>query len=67
MNEQEREIATKIWPQHMRDQIIGLGFLDTEQHEFLYQTKVHDAITWLGDRYLLARPINARRQKATTV
>lgn len=61
MNEQERAIATKVWPEKMRDDQIGLRFFNADQHEFAYQSKVEAAKVWLGDRYLLAHPIIKRR------
>jgi hypothetical protein len=46
MNEQDRKIAEKIWPQHMRT-----------LHAKIEAKRVH-ARRQLGDRWLLAKPVN---------
>lgn len=58
MNDRDRRIATRIWPQHMREITPG---------PVPYSDKVQQAKQHLGDRYLLARPLNASRQKASSV
>lgn len=60
MNDQEVQIATKIWPQHM------LAF-QRQWEDDPYAIQRTRALSWLGDRYLCARPINASRQKTTSV
>jgi len=53
MNEQELRIAARIWPQHMKGVAENL-------EEYPYQRRVQQAKTWLGDRYLLAKPVSRR-------
>ncbi len=62
MNEQERLLATNIWPDKMQNNIGLANIQNIHQHEFPYQSKVEAAKAWLGDRYLLAPPIVKRRK-----
>jgi hypothetical protein len=59
MNEQDRITAAAIWPQHMKPAFTRLWDDDT------YAVARTKALSWLGKRYLLAEPINARQKTAT--
>ena len=53
MNTLDRQIAEKIWPQHMlREQAVAADRHNVERQQ---------ALSWLGDRYLLAKPVNRRK------